>query len=254
MLCVNQSNWAKQVWRVLVVEDDPQMRDFFSLSVSRCAELTLAASVGTVAEAKAWLDDDAHGVDVLLTDLGLPDGSGLEVIRHAVGLYPHCEPLVISMFGDEDNVLASIEAGALGYIHKDTTPQDIAQTILDMRAGASPISPMIARRVLSKYRADFVCKEIEPLAHENIPHGTINNVANQDSETNLQRSLLTPREQDVLTLIARGFSYLEIARLRGVTMHTVQTHIKNLYGKLAVHSKSEAVFEATRMGLLSSYD
>src|SRR3990167_974901 len=145
---------AKQVWRVLVVEDDPQTREVFSGSVSRCAELRLAASVGTVAEAKAWLDDNANTVDVLLTDLGLPDGSGLEVIRHARRLNPACEPLVISMFGDEDNVLASIEAGALGYIHKDSTPDDIAQTILDMRGGASPISPMIARRVLSKYQSD----------------------------------------------------------------------------------------------------
>lgn len=230
------------------------MREFFSLSVSRCAELTLAASVGTVAEAKAWLDDDAHGVDVLLTDLGLPDGSGLEVIRHAVGLYPHCEPLVISMFGDEDNVLASIEAGALGYIHKDTTPQDIAQTILDMRGGASPISPMIARRVLSKYRANHINKENKPITHTNNAKVATNNIAIVDINASQQPSLLTPREQDVLALIARGFSYLEIARLQSVSVHTVQTHIKNLYGKLAVHSKNEAVFEATRMGLLSPHD
>lgn len=254
MLSADQCNGAKQVWRVLVVEDDPQMREFFSLSVSRCAELTLVASVGTVAEAKAWLNDDSHGVDVLLTDLGLPDGSGLEVIRHAVGLYPHCEPLVISMFGDEDNVLASIEAGALGYIHKDTTPQDIAQTILDIRAGASPISPMIARRVLSKYRTDHVSKEIKPVDHTEKAQETIKTIANENSDASLQHSLLTPREQDVLALIARGFSYLEIARLQSVSVHTVQTHIKNLYGKLAVHSKNEAVFEATRMGLLSSHD
>ncbi|MDO9197225.1 response regulator transcription factor, partial [Rhodoferax sp.] len=110
------------------------MREFFAGSVSRCVDLQVAATVGTVADAKAWLDDDANTLDVLLTDLGLPDGSGLEVIRYAIRRHPHCEPLVISMFGDEDNVLASIEAGALGYIHKDSTPDDIAQTILDMRA------------------------------------------------------------------------------------------------------------------------
>ncbi len=154
MLMLNKK--GNPMWQVLVVEDDAGMRNFFAASVARCADLALAASVGTVAEARAWLDDSSNMVDVLLTDLGLPDGSGLEVIRHCVSLHPRCEPLVISMFGDEDNVLASIEAGALGYIHKDSTPDDIAQTILDMRAGASPISPMIARRVLSKYRADQV--------------------------------------------------------------------------------------------------
>lgn len=232
------------MWRVLVVEDDPQMREFFSASVSRCAELQLATSAGSVAEAKAWLDNAANKVDVLLTDLGLPDGSGLEVIRHATRLNPSCEPLVISMFGDEDNVLASIEAGALGYIHKDSAPEDIAQTILEMKAGASPISPMIARKVLSKYARSRPGAP-DPVAQQAEPVTTTRAAAPSPT-------LLSPREQDVLGLIARGFSYSEIARLQGVSVHTVQTHIKNLYAKLSVHSKNEAVFEATRLGLLSA--
>lgn len=237
------------MWRVLVVEDDAEMRDFFAGSVARCADLALAASVGTVAEARAWLDDSANMVDVLLTDLGLPDGSGLEVIRHCVSLHPRCEPLVISMFGDEDNVLASIEAGALGYIHKDATPDDIAQTILDMRAGASPISPMIARRVLSKYRADQV--NVANAASIGSEVGADADGPAPDTAGNTpMRQLLSAREQEVLAHIARGFSYVEIARLQGLSVHTVQSHIKNLYAKLSVHSRSEAVFEATRMGLI----
>ncbi len=235
------------MWRVLIVEDDPQMRDFFAGSVLRCDQLMLVASLGTLADARAWLDEPTHAIDVLLTDLGLPDGSGLDVIRHAVGLYPHCEPLVISMFGDEDNVLASIEAGALGYIHKDSTPHDIAQTILDMRAGASPISPMIARRVLSKYLS---LRSNKPEAYVKAEQLAIDNVA-QETPSPAERSLLSKREQAVLELIARGFSYAEIARLQAISVHTVQTHIKNLYAKLAVHSKTEAVFEATRLGFLS---
>lgn len=235
------------MWRVLVVEDDPPMREYFAGSVSRCAGLALAGCVGTVAEAKAWLDDDSHTLDVLLTDLGLPDGSGLSVIRHAIRLHPRCEPLVISMFGDEDNVLASIEAGALGYIHKDSTPDDIAQTILDMRDGASPISPMIARRVLSKYRTNQSNQAQVPVNNELF---AIRKEAPMDLELRAKRSLLSPRELEVLALIARGFSYGEIARLESLSVHTVQSHIKNLYAKLSVHSKSEAVFEATRMGLL----
>jgi DNA-binding NarL/FixJ family response regulator len=236
----------KQVWRVLVVEDDPQMRGFFVSSVERCPDLCLAASVGTVAAATAWLDDDANTVDVLLVDLGLPDGSGLAVIRHAVRLHPRCEPLVISMFGDDDNVLASIEAGALGYIHKDSRPEDMSRTILDMLAGASPISPMIARRVLTKYRSDQASRVASPAPtpQSDTP------MPGSDPDVAPQRSLLSPREHDVLALIARGFTYAEIARLQSVTVHTVQTHVKNLYAKLAVNSGSEAVFEASRMGLL----
>mgnify|MGYP000033987879 CR=1 FL=1 len=224
------------MWRVMVVEDDPEMRAFFAASVERCPDLQLSASVGTVQEATAWLDAHGADIEVMLVDLGLPDGSGLEVIRHAARAHLACESLVISMFGDEDNVLASIEAGALGYIHKDASTEDIAQTILDMRHGASPISPMIARRVLAKYQADSRERAREKVS------------ATQAAA--VLPKLLTPREHEVLDLISRGFSYTEVARLQGLSMHTVQSHIKNLYAKLAVHSKSEAVFEGTRMGLL----
>lgn len=233
-----------EIFHVLIVEDDPLMREFFAASVVRNAQLSLLAGVGSVAEAMACLDHPSQRVDVLLTDLGLPDGNGLDVIRHARLRHPECEALVISMFGDEDNVMASIEAGALGYIHKDTTPEDVAQTILDMKAGASPISPMIARRVLAKYRALQV--PAAPVA--SVPDsgwGDLHPVAPMEEKVQLSN-----REQEVLELIARGFSYAEIARLKAVSVHTVQTHIKNLYSKLAVHSKSEAVYEATRMGLL----
>jgi DNA-binding NarL/FixJ family response regulator len=224
------------VWQVLVVEDDPQMREFFAASVLRAPELVLVDTAGSVAQAKACLDRPGVVVDVLLTDLGLPDGSGLEVIRHARAGHPECEPLVISMFGDEENVLASIEAGALGYIHKDATPDDIAQSILQMKAGASPISPMIARRVLARYQVQNpqVQPAKTPLGPVLLPSG----------------AALSPREQEVLELIARGFSYQDIARLRSISVHTVQTHIKSLYRKLVVSSKSEAVYEATKLGLL----
>ncbi|MEJ8846754.1 response regulator transcription factor [Variovorax rhizosphaerae] len=228
-------------WGVLVVEDDAHARAFFEASVRRSPGLQWLGGARSVREALDWLDGDAVAPDVLLVDLGLPDGSGLDVISAAVARYPHCEPLVISVFGDEDSVLASIEAGALGYIHKDAAPEDIALTILEMKAGASPISPMIARRVLARYRLLQSSGRPEPWA---APATTA------QAPTDAARSLLSRREQEVLTLIARGFSYAEIARLQGLSVHTVQTHIKHLYGKLAVHSKNEAVFEAMRLGLL----
>lgn len=230
------------LWRVLIVEDDVPTRDFFADSVSRSEELCLVAGVGTYEEARVLIEDASQGIDILLTDLALPDGNGLELIRLAGRVQPSCEALVISMFGDEDSVLSSVEAGALGYIHKDFTPDNIALTILEMKAGASPISPMIARRVLAKYQAmHLVERDVAPAP------GAGSAPPPPAAEG---RALLSAREQEVLELIARGFSYGEISRLKAVSVHTIQSHIKNLYAKLAVHSRSEAVYEATRMGLL----
>ena len=244
-------------WRVLIVEDDPETREFFAASVRRSADLALLGALGTVADAVQWLDAAAASSpaqnlapDVLLTDLGLPDGSGLQVIAHTLARFTACEPLVISMFGDDDNVLASIEAGAVGYIHKDVAPADVAQSILQMKAGASPISPMIARRVLEKFRN---LSSKQPYASVVVGGSAIKNVVpavQNDNEPKPVQPDLSGREQEVLELIARGFSYAEIARLQSVSVHTVQTHIKHLYTKLAVHSKNEAVFEATKLGLL----
>lgn len=225
-------------WQVLVVEDDPHTREFFAAAVRRHPRLALAGAAGTVLQAIAALDAPGAQVDVLLADLGLPDGSGLQVIRHAAQRHPQCEALVISMFGDEENVLASIEAGALGYIHKDSAPDDIAATILEMKRGGSPISPMIARRVLATYQAIGRAAAPHPVA------------APTEAASGIRP--LSPREHEVLELIARGFSYAEIARLQSVSVHTVQSHIKNLYAKLAVRSRAEAVFEATQLGLLGA--
>lgn len=232
---------AANSWGVFVVEDDPRAHSFFVAGVRGSDRLRLLGSATGMREAIGWLQSTREVPDVVLVDLGLPDGSGLEVIRAAVSRFPSCDPLVVSVFGDEENVLASIEAGAVGYIHKDAAPEDISQTIIDMKGGASPISPMIARRVLEKYRSlqsaaqASTSSPTEALPVPLPPPG---------------RALLSTREHEVLTLIARGFSYAEIARLKNLSVHTVQTHIKNLYGKLAVHSKNEAVYEATRLGLL----
>lgn len=231
------------VWRVLIIEDDTDTREFFAASVSRCAQLELLAAVGTVAQAAAVLGGPAERVDVMLVDLGLPDGSGLDLIRMARAMRPECEALVVSMFGDDENILSSIDTGALGYIHKDAAREDIAKTIVEMKSGASPISPMIARRLLTRLSSDYRAPALPVPGRGKAAPPALQVVR----ETPLT---LTPRERDVLELIARGFSYAEIGRLQAVTVHTVQTHIKSLYRKLAVHSRSEAIYEATRMGLL----
>jgi DNA-binding NarL/FixJ family response regulator len=210
-------------WRVAVLEDDAGTRRYFEQCVRDHPGLELAAAFGTLSDAQAWFS--SHSADVLLTDLGLPDGHGLSLIRALRTSHPDCEILVISVFGDAETVVDCVEAGAVGYLHKDSAPEDVAQVILDVRRGASPISPMIARKLLERLRAPAA---VAPAAEVT----------------------LTAAESEVLELIARGYAYAEIARLRGVSIHTVQTHVKHLYSKLAVHSRSEAVYEATQLGLL----
>ena len=197
---------------ILIVEDEADIRRF--------VRLTLETEGHTVHEAttlqRGLIEAGTRRPDLVVLDLGLPDGSGLEVIRCARQWHPECEPLVVSMFGDEDNVLASIEAGALGYIHKDSAPEDVAQTIIDMRAGASPISPMIARRVLAKYRS---LEQKTPPAQPQQPGTT----AARGPQPLPAEGFLSTREQQVLALVARGFSHAEIARLQELSVHTVHT-------------------------------
>jgi DNA-binding NarL/FixJ family response regulator len=234
------------MWQILIVEDDLSTRAFFERCIEQSPQMQVWAVADSVGSARRWMDEAADAPDVMLVDLGLPDGSGLQVLRYARLAWPRCESLVISMFGDDANVLASIEAGALGYIHKDSTPDDIAQTILDLKAGASPISPMIARRLLTRYRDGSAQRVPGQLAAPPAAAAAEGQAKGADEVT----PELSAKEREVLDLIARGFSYAEIARLQEVTVHTIQSHIKNLYGKLSVHSRSEAVFEASRLGLL----
>jgi DNA-binding NarL/FixJ family response regulator len=225
---------SESAWRVALLEDDTDTRVFFEGCVRAHPSLALAASFGTLREARSWFD--ANRADVLLTDLALPDGHALSLIRELALEQPACAVLVVSVFGDEDTVIACVEAGAVGYIHKDSKPADVDRVIVDVMHGASPISPMIARKLLERLRRGKADAPPLPAARAAAP----------------PEVLLSTRESEVLELIARGYAYAEIARLQCVTIHTVQTHIRNLYAKLAVHSRSEAVFEASRMGLLGS--
>ena len=210
---------------VMVVEDDPAFLTRFCKIVASDAELELFAAVGDLASARQAMSK--AGPDVLLTDLGLPDGSGIDLIRETARRFPNTDIMVITVFGDEDHVLASIEAGATGYILKDSLPQEAVQLIKQLCAGGSPISPVIARQLL---------KRLKP--------------AGITAATPGQGSPLSARETEVLGLVAKGFSFAEIAKLLGVSQHTVIAHVKKIYQKLAVHSRGEAVYEAGKMGLI----
>jgi DNA-binding NarL/FixJ family response regulator len=222
---------------VLVVEDDHRTRDRLGRAVAAHERLVLLGACGTVAEATARLAEGAP--DVLLTDLGLPDGSGIDVIRQARAASAHTQAMVVTVFGDEETVLQAIEAGATGYLLKDCTPRAIGDAIVELLEGGSPISPPIARLLLRRVASGALAAP----EHAPAPAGA-----------DPGRSLLTPREHEVLNLVAKGFSFPEIARLLVVSPHTVTAHVRHIYEKLEVGSRGEAVFEAVQQGLIRLRD
>ena len=215
---------------VLIVEDEPEFMRRFSDAVLGDPGLSLLAAVSTGAAAKAMLD--ALAPDVMLVDLGLPDISGVDVIRHAVRRWPGIDILVVTMFGDDGHVVGSIEAGATGYLLKDVAADRIAASIHELRVGGSPISPSIARGVLARFRA--------------LPAVKSGAAASPPAEA----SLLSEREVEILRLVAKGLPFDLVGETLGISPHTVVAHVKRIYRKLAVHSRGEAVYEASQMGLL----
>ena len=224
---------------VLVVEDDVSMARNFAYSISGVSSLSLVAIVNTVAEAKAFLA--ARPVDVLLVDLGLPDGSGLEVIRFASSLPGDIQILVCTVFGDEKNVIASIEAGASGYVLKDALTSNVASDIETLLAGGSALSPGVAKMLLTRLRA--------PVLNTAAPTAAPTISSMQDLPAS-EQVRLSARENEVLSLIARGCTYAEVASALGIADETVSAHLRNTYKKLSVHSRTEAVYEAGRLGIL----
>ncbi len=213
------------ITRILIVEDDPAFRQRFAAIVSSCPAFQLVAAVGTCAEAIAKLR--RHPVDVLLCDLGLPDGDGADVVREARRLYPELDAMVVTIFGDEPHVMRSVEAGATGYLLKDSLPEDFIATIDLLRSGGSPIHPTIARRVLRRFAGEA-----------------------SDRVSGELPVLLSAREHEVLNLVSKGYRGPEIAGLLGISPHTVSSHIKHIYRKLEVSSRGEAVHEANRLRIL----
>lgn len=218
---------------VLVVEDDAVTRRALSLAIEKEPALTLLGALDCVQSALTWLT--LQPVDILLVDLGLPDGSGIDVIRFCAHNYPACNIMVITTSSDQDSVVDSIEAGASGYVLKDAGQLDIVRSLLELHKGGSPISPTIARKVLARMRDG---KKVPGVAH------------GHSEKTASARVFLTKREATILDLIARGDSYVDVAKQLSLSVGTVQTHIKSIYDKLSVHSRGEAVYEANRRGLL----
>lgn len=238
---------------VALVEDEAGMRERIARVIGAAPELQLVMAAASGQEILGFLADSA--IDVLLVDLGLPDMSGLDVIRQCRRMQPACAVMVMTIFGDESNMVRAFEAGASGYLLKDGTEADLAVHIRNLHAGGSPLSPVIARQLLSNWKVGGPERGAPPAAFPAAAAsraGTATAAAGAAAAPRSERvaEKLSAREFEVLNLVARGFTYSEIGARIGIATSTVQTYIKNIYGKLDVHNKSEAVFEARSMGWL----
>ena len=214
---------------LIIIDDDPLITDTLHFVLSKHFEVCVADSR---AQAKSLLRQLDEPPSLALVDLGLPDMPGLNVIEFCHRLYPLTDIMVITMFGDEANMMAAFAQGARGYLLKDGSEQDLARHVHDLHAGGSPMTPVIARQLLAR---------LAPTLHE------------RPSKSALPQPGavgLSDRELEILSALSRGYTYQEVAGLLDISVHTVQTHVKNTYGKLDVHSRAEAVFEARQLGLL----
>ncbi|VAW85223.1 Two-component transcriptional response regulator, LuxR family [hydrothermal vent metagenome] len=218
---------------VLLVEDDEHTRERLAGIIAATPGLSLLGAAGSLVDARVMLADALP--DILLTDLGLPDGSGIDLIKQVRADGGRVEVMVISVFGDERHVISALKAGAAGYILKDGTTTHIGNAILQLLDGGSPISPPIARHLL---------KYLQP---EKLPASSIVPPPSKPSP-------LSAREVEVLSAVAKGFTYNEIADILDVSFHTVSSHVKHIYRKLEVCSRSEAVYEAINLGLINLDD
>jgi DNA-binding NarL/FixJ family response regulator len=213
--------------RTAIVEDDPALR---KMIVSLLEADPSYAVVAEMAEGRAAIAAMAQmPLDIVLVDLGLPDTSGIDVIRELKVMRPECNVLVVTTFGDENTVTSALEAGADGYLLKGTSLDELKRDIHSLQDGGSPLSPMIARKLLNRLQTK----------------------APDEKPESARETRLTRREHEILSMIAKGFSYAETSKICSISSATVHSHLKSIYRKLEVHSKTEAVYEARRRSLIN---
>lgn len=227
-----RNSTSSNLIRVALVDDDLDFQMAVADALAMASDVTLQSVAGTMADGLIMLNGSQ--VDVLIVDLGLPDGSGIEIIKAAHEKWPECNLMVSTTFGDELHVMQSLEAGATGYILKDSDPVNLINEIKSLHSGGSPISPLIARKILTHFCSDAkktTAQDVSALASSPVS--------------------LSKREQEVLEYITKGFSSNEIASLLEVSPHTILTFVRRIYTKLKVTSKTEAIYEARNQGLLN---
>lgn len=212
--------------RIYLIEDDPTILRFVEQTLLGRPRWRLVGHSDSLAHARLVAPHSL--ADVFLVDLGLPDGRGEEMLRNLAIARPDAELLVFTVFGDESRLLEALQCGATGYVLKGCSSEELLAAIEQVCEGGAPISPLLARMLLKQFRR---AESSMPAAEGGLPS-------------------LSERETDVLRLVAQGYVNKEIAAKLGIGAATVSTHIKNLYRKLAVHTRVQVVKVAQERGLL----
>jgi DNA-binding NarL/FixJ family response regulator len=208
--------------KVAVVEDARSMRDAYRILIDGTEGFRCVGSYGTMEEALEEIGGNLP--DIVLVDIGLPGMSGIDGARILKDRYPSLPVLVLTVYEDDERIFDALCAGACGYLIKKTSPARLLESIREASAGGAPMSPEIARRVVALFR------KVRPPERADYH--------------------LTPHELRLLMLMIEGHNYKTAAAELGTSVNTVCFHIKRIYSKMQVHSKSEAVAKALRSGLL----
>ena len=225
--------------RLYLIEDDPRIMQFVRETlVLRPGWRLLGVSTSVAHACEHALSAQA---DVFLIDLGLPDGRGETVVELLARHRPQAERLVFTMFGEESRLVGALEAGATGYVLKGCSSQELVTAIDQIRSGGAPISPLLARRLLQHFRAQSMRASDAAYA------GMDDDSAPSEA---VEAANLSPREREVLQLLAKGYVNKEVAQRLFIAPATVGSHIKSLYRKLAVNSRVQMIRSAQDRGLL----
>jgi DNA-binding NarL/FixJ family response regulator len=215
--------------RVLLIDDDPHIRLVIAQELLGDLRINLLAQAGSMKDGRRLIAQ--HEFDVMLVDLSLGDGTGFDLIEQMKTVRPMAEAVVISAMEDEQHALRAFELGATGYLFKNSWFGNFSQAVLQVVNGGASITPKLARSLLQRL--------------DNAKDG-----ADRDKQPYSGSDKLSDREKEVLKMVASGYTSLEIGSMLVVSAHTVNTHIKNIYRKLNVRTRAQAVSYATHRGLL----
>jgi DNA-binding NarL/FixJ family response regulator len=209
------------VLKIAIVEDQLRIREGLRLLIDGTVGFRCSGSFGSMEEAIEKIGTDLP--DVALVDIGLPQMSGIDGIRVLKQSYPDLLLLMLTVYDDDKRIFDAMCAGAAGYLLKKTPPARLLESLKEVTAGGAPMSPEVARRVVALFR------EIRP------PEASYD---------------LTPHEIRILKLLVEGYNYKTAAAELDVSVNTIRFHMRSIYDKLQVHSKSEAVAKSLRQRII----